>query len=310
VKDSKTSDKYSFAYTYQNCEIWPRLNPSVVLAHTSRPLLASANQSLSTSGKGKVELTVSLSRLHWISGQQCPVSISIINNSKKVVKTLSLSLIRSTTVFKPGRHPDSSLDYGATQSDSCSTSTTHKQVAESMIYPTQQGLQPSGWWTGVTPGEQLTITHFLLLPVSPTLIRFGVNLFSYVSQMHYQCRGVNFLKSAILSVWHLIAERCKLQMFKPSCRSASSIFFRLIRRRAVLCLVRMMESPIWVILVDLPWGFLLLTLIMDVRLTSWTVPVTRGFSEPTTIMTPRRSGNLEVNFSILDKSRLTFLVLP
>ncbi|KAG5647769.1 hypothetical protein DXG03_008492 [Asterophora parasitica] len=164
VKDS-ISESRSIAHFYRNCEIWPRLNPTTIFSPAERPLLATAMKGVFMGGSGKVDLTASVHRLHWIAGQQCFVKVNVDNGSKKTIKSLALALIRSTVVFKP----DHSLDaFGDADPDACQTSTTEKVVAESVLQMGQRGTlghaSAKGWWTGVLPGEQLEFSHSILLP--------------------------------------------------------------------------------------------------------------------------------------------------
>lgn len=125
-------------------------------------------------GGGKVDLTASLHRLHWIAGQQCYVKVAVINNTKKVIKSVTLSLIRTTVIFKPDHQLDDLIGDHNVDFDACQTSTTQKQVAESILELGKSGLgvryhaSAKGWWTGVSPGEHLEFFHFILLPVSAT----------------------------------------------------------------------------------------------------------------------------------------------
>ncbi|OBZ79498.1 hypothetical protein A0H81_00809 [Grifola frondosa] len=176
VKDS-TTGKRSIAHFYRSCEIWPRLNSTVVLARAPRPLQASAAKSLSMlSSAHKVKLTALLHRLTWVAGQRCYVRVSVANDTKKTAKSLVLTLVRTTTVFKP----KPALDPGLCRSvdpDACQTSTTHKVVAETMLemgHGVAKGhASAKGWWTGVGPGQELEFSHFILLPPDALSITRG-----------------------------------------------------------------------------------------------------------------------------------------
>lgn len=93
------------------------------------------------------------------------------------IKTLTLSLIRTTTVFRPrpwlhagsGHDPmiagDADVD-----PDACQTSTTRKKMAESTLEMGKKGnkgVTAKGNWMGVDGGENADFSHFLLVPVSP-----------------------------------------------------------------------------------------------------------------------------------------------
>lgn len=167
VKDS-SSGKRSIAHFYRTCEVWPRLDLRSVLAPAQRPIQASTVKSFAVlgGGDGKVKLSASLHRLQWIAGQSCQVKVHVENDTKKTVRSLMLTLIRTTTLFKP--RP--ALDIGSEDPDACQTSTTHKTVADSILEMGQRGTRghasAKGWWTGVAPHQELSFSHSILLPVS------------------------------------------------------------------------------------------------------------------------------------------------
>ncbi|GLB35886.1 putative arrestin (or S-antigen), C-terminal domain [Lyophyllum shimeji] len=167
VKDP-TSNSRSIAHFYRDCEIWPRLNPSVILAPAARPLQATTRKGLFMGGSGKVDLTPSIHRFHWIAGQECFVKVIILNGSKKTINSLTLALIRSTVVFKPDRRLDALSDADYMDPDACQTSTTEKAVAESVLEVGQRATRghasAKGWWSGVAPGEHREFSHSILLP--------------------------------------------------------------------------------------------------------------------------------------------------
>ncbi|KAI8980753.1 hypothetical protein BD414DRAFT_550504 [Trametes punicea] len=168
VKDSKTG-KRSIAHFYRDCQIWPCLDPAVVFASAPRPIQASTARSLSVIGGGsKVRLTAMLPRITWVAGQRCYVHVSVANETQKTVKSLTLTLIRTTTLFKP--RP--ALDIGNRSSidpDACQTATTHKVVAESILEKSQGVAKghasAQGWWIGVPPCQEAQFAHYVLIPV-------------------------------------------------------------------------------------------------------------------------------------------------
>ncbi|KAL6310124.1 hypothetical protein BKA93DRAFT_185275 [Sparassis latifolia] len=166
VKDS-SSGKRSIAHFYRNCEIWPRIDPTVALAPATRPLQATTSKSIAMLSNSKVKLTALLHRLTFIAGQRCYVRVAVLNETKKTVKSLTLTLVRTTTIFKP----KPALDAGRTLSvdpDACETSTAHKVVVETVLEMGHRAAKghasAKGWWTGVGPGEELEFSHFILLP--------------------------------------------------------------------------------------------------------------------------------------------------
>ena len=120
-------------------------------------------------GTGKVTLRASLHRLHWIAGQQCCVKVSVMNATKKAIKSLTLTLVRSTVIFKPDARLDALNDSHNLDPDACQTSTTQKVVTESVLELGQRGARghasAKGWWTGVGPGEYTEFSYFIQLPV-------------------------------------------------------------------------------------------------------------------------------------------------
>ncbi|KAI0778441.1 hypothetical protein BD413DRAFT_609051 [Trametes elegans] len=166
VKDSK-SGKRSIAHFYRDCHIWPRLDPAVVLAVAPRPIQASTVKSLSVIGGGnKVKLTAMLPRLTWIAGQRCYVHLSVANETKKSLKSLTLMLVRTITLFKP----KPVLDAGNCHSidpDACQTATTHKVIAETVLERSQGVAKghasAQGWWTGVAAGQEAQFAHYILI---------------------------------------------------------------------------------------------------------------------------------------------------
>ncbi|KAH9898141.1 hypothetical protein C8Q73DRAFT_387693 [Cubamyces lactineus] len=167
VKDSKTG-KRSIAHFYRDCQVWPCLDLTTVLASAPRHIQASTARSLSVIGGGhKVKLTAILHRLTHVAGQRCYVRVSVVNETKKSVKTLALTLIRTTILFKP----KPALDYSGHSSadpDACQTTTSHKVVAESILERSQGVTKghasAEGWWTGVSAGQEAQFAHYVLIP--------------------------------------------------------------------------------------------------------------------------------------------------
>ncbi|KAG6868869.1 hypothetical protein C0993_008617 [Termitomyces sp. T159_Od127] len=122
-------------YIAMVCEIWPRFDPSIILAPDEKPWQAEitmdANPCLASSHG--INLTASVHRLHWVAGQQCFVKVFVANESKRLVKSLSLALIRDTTVFKPSHRTNTSDGYHDEKYDACSVSTNQKLVTESVL---------------------------------------------------------------------------------------------------------------------------------------------------------------------------------
>ena len=172
LKDSATS-KHSVAHFYRSCEIYPYFNSTLILAPAIQPLLSAAARSVFLGGPGKLKLMANLHRNVWVAGQRCCIGITVENESKKTVKGLTLSLIRTTTIFRSQPHLDVASS-SSTDPDACQTTTTRKLVAETTLEAGQPGLRghvtERGWWVGVDPGTRAKFAHFILLPVSSTLL--------------------------------------------------------------------------------------------------------------------------------------------
>ncbi|KAI0375261.1 hypothetical protein BV20DRAFT_933553, partial [Pilatotrama ljubarskyi] len=164
VKDSQTG-KRSIAHFYRDCQVWPRFDPAIVLAAAPRPIQASAAGCLSLVGGGKkVRLTAVLPRMTWIAGQRCYIHLSVTNETKKSVRSVVLTLIRTTTLFRP-RHPKDGCS--SVDPDACQTATTHKVVAEAVLERSQRVAKghasAEGWWTGIAPGQEVQFAHHILI---------------------------------------------------------------------------------------------------------------------------------------------------
>jgi hypothetical protein len=97
------------------------------------------------------------------------VKIDVTNVTKKAIKSMALTLVRSTVVFRPDARLDASNDNHNLDPDACQTSTTQKVVAESVLELGQRGSRghasAKGWWTGIGPGEHMEFFHSIQLPV-------------------------------------------------------------------------------------------------------------------------------------------------
>lgn len=110
-----------------------------------------------------------------LSTFQDPRIVELMPCRASQIKTLTLSLVRTTTVFRPrpwldagnGHDPDApgELDLDP---DACQTQTTRKKVAESTLEMGKKGnkgVTAKGSWMGVDGGETADFSHFLLVPV-------------------------------------------------------------------------------------------------------------------------------------------------
>ncbi|KAL0068666.1 hypothetical protein AAF712_004382 [Marasmius tenuissimus] len=164
VKDRETNRR-SIAHFYRECEVWPRLNPSSVLSPAMEPNQDSVSKALFMGGSGKVTLTAATHRVIWIAGQKCPVKIKVINHSRKTLKSVTLTLIRSTVVFKP---TDTSSDSDSRPQRDREMTAVEKEVAESTLEMAQRVARghasAKGWWTGVQADETLEFSHSISIP--------------------------------------------------------------------------------------------------------------------------------------------------
>jgi hypothetical protein len=170
IKVKDEFGKRSIAHFYRDCTVWPRLNPSMILAPSEQSIRATTTKRLFMGGTGEAKLTAALFRPYFIAGTQVSVNVSVQNDTKKVFKSLSLTLYRSTVVFKRRLSLDSrSRAAGIADPDECQTATTRKAVAASTLEMAQgfpRGhASTSGWWPGISSGERSDFSHFLLLPV-------------------------------------------------------------------------------------------------------------------------------------------------
>ena len=166
LKDPETSAE-SVAHFYRSCEIWPRLSCTAKLSPASRPLVSEVARTVFMGGSGKVRLSAAMHRLYWVAGQRCVIHLRVVNESKKTVKGASITLLRTTTVFKPLAGRKGTAD---TDPDACETMTMRKVIAASVLVMGQKcsngHASAKGWWTGVRPGDTADFVHHIVLPVS------------------------------------------------------------------------------------------------------------------------------------------------
>ncbi|KAM0792187.1 hypothetical protein ACM66B_004884 [Microbotryomycetes sp. NB124-2] len=173
----------SIAHFYRQIDVFPFYNPAVVLAPALKPLVASESKSLFMGGNGKVKVTAKLHRRSWVAGQRCYVDLSVENGSSKKIKTLTLSLIRSTTILRPRPYLGTQVVPAALASDpeydnqgGVPTQTTKKKVAESSLEmgkKASKGVTAKGSWLGVESGETADFSHFFLVPPDELSIARG-----------------------------------------------------------------------------------------------------------------------------------------
>ena len=85
----------SIAHFYRHVDLYPYLNPAVVLSSAAKPITATVAKGLFMGGPGKVQLTATLHRGTWVAGQKVYVRIGIKNESSKKVSTSVLPSLDS-----------------------------------------------------------------------------------------------------------------------------------------------------------------------------------------------------------------------
>jgi hypothetical protein len=75
----------SIAHFYRHVEVFPYLNPAVLLAPALKPLRAEEAKCLFMGGTGKVSLSAEMHRATWVAGQLCYVDIRVENGTSKKV---------------------------------------------------------------------------------------------------------------------------------------------------------------------------------------------------------------------------------
>ncbi|KAH9816612.1 hypothetical protein DFH28DRAFT_1160021 [Melampsora americana] len=177
----------SIAHFYRHIELYPYFDPIKTLACAPRPMKVTTSKGLFMGGQGKVHLTAKTHRSIWVAGQRCHVDVHVGNDGTKKIKSLTLALIRTTTVF---RSKDVSSDSDTESSSEqrktmkhpefCSTQTTKKKIAESILTMGKKGHQgivtAKGLWMGVDEGEEVAFSHFLMIPPEALTITRGRHL--------------------------------------------------------------------------------------------------------------------------------------
>ncbi|KAJ7170042.1 hypothetical protein C8R46DRAFT_1266207 [Mycena filopes] len=163
----KDEEKRSIAHFYRDCELWPRFNPSAILAPAEQPIQANVFKTIFRGGTGEVRLTAALHRTCFLAGSQVPVSVKVQNDTKKFIKSVSLTLHQSIAVFKR-KLPLDSNSVTEVDIESCRTSIAKKTVASSTLEMAQSfsrgHASTGGWWPGIPSGETSEFSHFLLVP--------------------------------------------------------------------------------------------------------------------------------------------------
>ncbi|PWN38342.1 E set domain-containing protein, partial [Meira miltonrushii] len=180
---SENGSNRSIAHFYRHIDLYPYLNPAIVLAGSGKPVQARGSKGLFLGGSGKVHLIASLHRSSWVAGQRLYVHLRIDNETSKRVKSLTMTLIRTVILYRPRPEFDMALSAPDDPSetyidpDACTTSTSRKKICEDVLEMGQKGAKGTvtarGWWTGVEAGEAVELSHNMKLPVDALTITRG-----------------------------------------------------------------------------------------------------------------------------------------
>ena len=174
IKDPDTNE-LSLAHFYRTCSIWPSLSIHDVLVPSTRPLVSTAVMTLSRGDShNKLKLSARVPRPSYFAGQRCYVHIQIMNDTRRTVRSLRLTLIRTTMVYRPQSGKENrgdDRDNDGHVSDKKQSKAFVDEISEShlaMAEPTTRRYASSrGWWAGVSPQKRTAFTHSILIPVSP-----------------------------------------------------------------------------------------------------------------------------------------------
>jgi hypothetical protein len=174
IKDPDTNH-LSLAHFYRACSIWPSLSIHDVLVPSTRPLVSTAVMTLSRGGShNKLKLSARVPRPSYFAGQHCYVHVQIVNDTQRTVRSLRLTLIRTTTVYrsqsgKENRGDDHNNDDHV--SNNYQSKAFVDEISESRLAMAEPAIRrcasSKGWWAGVSPQERTAFTHSILIPVGP-----------------------------------------------------------------------------------------------------------------------------------------------
>ncbi|KAH9004096.1 hypothetical protein EDB86DRAFT_2130583 [Lactarius hatsudake] len=169
IKEPDTN-RLSVAHFYRQCSIWPGLSLRELLAPSTRPLVSTAVFSVPQGGSySKLRLVARVPRPSYFAGQSCYVHIQIANNTQRTVRSLCMTLVRTTTIYRPrsGRRNRGGKtdEYIANK---YTVKTVIEDISESRLVmaerTTRRAASSRGWWTGVNPDEKTAFAHRILVP--------------------------------------------------------------------------------------------------------------------------------------------------
>lgn len=160
---NKDGSARSIAHFYRDVEVFPYLNPALTLASALKPITSSSSKAMFLGGSGKVDISASVHRPTWVAGQRCYIDISVKNGTTKRIKSLAISVVRATTVFRVQGDAKE-------QVSDAQTNTTRKKVAETVLEVGKKGAKgdvtAKGMWLGVDKDEESSFSHSIHIPVS------------------------------------------------------------------------------------------------------------------------------------------------
>jgi len=160
------------------------------------------------SSRGKLKLSARVPRLSYLSGQPCYVHIQVLNDTHKTVRALCLTLIRTTTVYRPQSGKGNRRDEHDHVSNKYQSKSFVDTIAESRLAmaerTTRKCASSRGWWTGVAPQERTGFTHSIMIPVRPySSINDGAS--QLISNgMRLQPDALSIARTEFLAVDHAI----------------------------------------------------------------------------------------------------------
>lgn len=154
----------SIAHFYRHIDVYPYYDPTNTLRSLPEPLKSSSSKTMFMGGEGRVALTATIHRVNWVAGQQCYIGVEVKNDSSKKIKSMTLTLLRSITTFRP-RPVAQEVD-----TESCQTQSNRKKVAETTLESGKKAAKgdvtAKGNWLGVEKGSTADFMHSILVPVS------------------------------------------------------------------------------------------------------------------------------------------------
>ena len=210
IKDPDTN-QLSLAHFYRACSIWPSLSIHDVLVPSTRPLVSTAAMTFFRgSSRNKLKLSARVPRPSYFAGQRCYVHVQIMNDTRRTVRSLRLTLVRTTTVYRPQSGKENrreNRDKDVHVSNKYQSKAYEDEISESrlaMAGPTTRRCASSkGWWAGVNPQERSAFTHSILIPVRPySSINDG--LFGSFELQYLQPDTLSVARTELLAVDHAI----------------------------------------------------------------------------------------------------------